>query len=165
MLVQILGFVGALALLTLGVWIYLRSQAWLLNRLPAVWRDHPDLRDGFSAALRATTVGTLRTGFPRWLFTGFWPGALVVAFVAVLLKVTVWAELIMIVGLALWGTSAEMGRLAHESAALARSLQLPTLTHKRRFAKAVRYASLLMVWSGHFGTAVFAGGVVAQAVR
>ena len=137
-----------------------RSQSRLVEAWPPDWREHPELRDRYSAALRATTGGALKS-----LSRGVWFGVLLVGFLAVLWKGSVWAELIVMLGVAVIWTNAEVSRSVRETKALTRTLHLSAAASKHRTTTALRYASRLSMWCGYLATGAFAGGLLAQAIR
>jgi hypothetical protein len=157
---QLIGLAASLATYLGGVWLLLRIQSRRIQALPDEWREHPDLRDRYDAAVD----GGVRSVFtsPGRAGLGWIAGFIVTFAVLSAAEFTVGFELIFIAALALFWTIGAYQRNAGEVERLRREHGLPDPRPERWHG---RWAAFFVVCAGFLGTACFAGGLLAAPLR
>jgi hypothetical protein len=158
---QLAGLVASIAAYLAGVWLFLRAQAKRIRTLPPEWRDHPELREVYDAALALTLRSSL-TSQPRR--SVMWLAAFVfVFFLVAAANVRISAELICVALFASVVTGGELQRSKDEAARL-----VPRVGKERPAGDRLhlaRWGARFLAWAGYLGTACFVGGLLATPFR
>jgi hypothetical protein len=162
---QLVGLAASLATYVTAVWIFLLVQSRSIQALPAEWREHPELRERYEAALNFR----LRTAFtsPNRAGLGWLAGFVVTFAVLAAAQFTIAFELTYIAVLALWWTIAEFRYNVAVSERLRNEHDLPAPPPERwrKPRRAARWGVRFFVWAGFLGTACFVGGLLAAPLR
>ncbi len=162
MIALLVGLAAAVALYVSGLWLMARTQAASIAGLPSAWRNHPDLRSRYDAAIRRSFRSVL--GSPSRSNVG-WFLEFVVGFVALgVSRFSLGYDVLLVVVLALVFASGGMNRAAAEARRIAEREQLPPLP-TRPVRRNLLYGSRVMYWAGLLGSGCFVGGLIAFPLR
>jgi hypothetical protein len=154
MVAQLAGLLASIVLYCAALWAFLAAQARTIRALPPDWREHPELREGYEAALNLGMRSFLT--WPRGAALG-WTAGFVVTFAALAVgDFTLKLELIYAAVLALVWTGGGMAEAKAEGRRL--GLSRPGTRETRALAV---WACWFLVWLGYLGAACFAGGLLA----
>jgi hypothetical protein len=160
MAIQVAGLFGSVALYLGAVWPFSRVQARAIRALPREWRDHPELRDAYEAGVDLR----MRSLFVRPSKAALaWTAGLVGTFATLAAAdFTLRVELIYAGSLALVATGVGIHGAVAETHEVAEQHELRLPPRRWWGTRSLALCgSWLLVWLGYFGTACFAGGLLA----